>query len=239
MNKTIYKSVCTSYEKNINENSLGISNYCEDLTLYDNDSVIACLLSKEIYNYSKSKLKNFTIYEKVSGLVYGIYIKNETEAFVSFKGTSSLSDVIADINYVKVDDTYDIPGKFHKGFHDLILLDGTVEKIFNSIPLNIKKIYITGHSLGAALATIFYAYAKTQNIETELITFGSPRLGDLEFSKFLSDKSCKRYVNGSDIITKIPYFGFFHVKNKIQLGSSKSVSPIRDHDIDNYLSNIF
>lgn len=239
MNKIICKSICT-YENKVNKNN---TNFHACSKMESDDPVkMSCILSKEIYNYRNTNMNNLIIREKLNpGLVFGIYMKSKKEAFIVFKGTSTLENIITDIDIVKVDDNYNIPGKFHKGFHDLILKNETAEKIYDTIPMSVKKIYITGHSLGAALATVFYAFIKKCTIESELITFGSPRIGDIEFACYInqSAESCKRYVNGGDIITKIPIFGFAHIDTKYQLGNKKSVSCIADHDIDNYLTEIF
>jgi predicted lipase len=208
----------------------------------DDPVKMACILSKEIYRYSNTTMKNLDIHTKTTGLVFGIYMKTKKEAFIVFKGTSTLENVISDLDIIQVDDNYNIPGKFHKGFHDLILKNETAEKIYDTIPMSVRKIYVTGHSLGAALATVFYAFIKKCTIESELITFGSPKVGDLEFAEYInhsSPDSCKRYVNGCDVIAKIPVFGFAHVDTKYQIGNKKNGSFVRDHSIDNYLTEIF
>ncbi|MDH5404395.1 MAG: lipase family protein [Candidatus Heimdallarchaeota archaeon] len=70
-----------------------------------------------------------------------------------------------------------------------------------------SKIYITGHSLGAALAYIcsvdlYYARAM-KNIC--LLTFGSPRPGNEIFSTSLDKKiEIRRVVNNRDIVCRIP-----------------------------------
>lgn len=241
MEKFICGKIC-SYENKVNKTNYPY--YYSDILEEENNDKIACRLSKEIYNYENNIIENMTIYEKASGLVYGVFLKNNKEVFVIFKGTSSFSNVISDINLAKFDDSYDIPGKFHKGFHDLILKNNVCEKIYNDIPLSATKIYITGHSLGGALATVFYSFVKKCNIDSELITFGSPRVGDSEFAKYLNENSgggggkMKRYVNGSDIICKLPVLGYHHVDTKINIGTCKFLPSVEDHHIDNYIKNL-
>jgi hypothetical protein len=74
---------------------------------------------------------------------------------------------------------------------------------------NVDKLYITGHSLGAAMATV--AASRVQSKVTALVTFGSPRVGDAEFVKSLT-VTHYRVQNNCDDVTKVPFrlMGFSH-----------------------------
>jgi triacylglycerol lipase len=65
-------------------------------------------------------------------------------------------------------------------------------------------VYFTGHSLGAALATI--SITRFQGQACALYTFGSPRAGDDRFVRAVLQKTTKifRFVNCQDIVTQIP-----------------------------------
>ena len=65
-------------------------------------------------------------------------------------------------------------------------------------------VYFTGHSLGAALATI--SVARFQGVNCALYTFGSPRVGDDRFVRAVLQKTPKvfRFINCQDIVTQIP-----------------------------------
>ena len=65
-------------------------------------------------------------------------------------------------------------------------------------------VYFTGHSLGAALATI--AAVRFAGGTCALYTFGSPRVGDDRFVRAVLDKTklVFRFVNSQDIVTQIP-----------------------------------
>lgn len=74
---------------------------------------------------------------------------------------------------------------------------------------------ITGHSLGAALATLT-AYDITTRYENApmvtVISFGGPRVGNRGFRAHLERSGTRilRIVNSDDIITKVPGFVFKH-----------------------------
>ena len=65
-------------------------------------------------------------------------------------------------------------------------------------------VYFTGHSLGAALATI--SVTRFQGAACALYTFGSPRVGDDRFVRAVLQETTKvfRFVNCQDIVTQIP-----------------------------------
>lgn len=75
-----------------------------------------------------------------------------------------------------------------------------------------KQIFITGHSLGGALATLATSHIikliadhKISANSPILYTFASPRVGDLNFASNFSDlKECYRIANSEDIVPKIP-----------------------------------
>jgi triacylglycerol lipase len=68
-----------------------------------------------------------------------------------------------------------------------------------------RPIWFTGHSLGAALATLAAnLYGNCQG----LYTFGSPRVGDLEFRNRFRPTNY-RFVNSNDIVTRVPPEGLY------------------------------
>lgn len=91
-------------------------------------------------------------------------------------------------------------------------------KTYNNEPLSIT---ITGHSLGAALATLT-AYDITNKLLfaggagnaplVTVVSFGGPRVGNKAFRRQLEKTGTKvlRIVNSDDPITKLPGFFFIH-----------------------------
>lgn len=125
---------------------------------------------------------------------------------LSFRGTevSQKSDVLADLKAGKNIEA--CGGKVHVGFK------GEINKVWPAIEkaiAGIDTLYITGHSLGAAMATI--AASRMQDRVTTLITFGSPRVGNAEFVDSLT-VTHYRVQNNCDDVTKVPFrlMGFRH-----------------------------
>ncbi len=135
-------------------------------------------------------------------------------AVLAFRGTevTKLKDITTDI---KAGMAAMIEGRVHKGFRQ------AYESVKDDIEKNVAKLegiplYITGHSLGAALATL-----ATQTLEQNhrfrdqiaaCYTFGSPRVGNAEFDRELKSV-VYRVVNTTDIVTIIPLLvmGYIHI----------------------------
>lgn len=134
-------------------------------------------------------------------------IENESHRVLSFRGTEikQPSDVVADLKASKNrSETY---GRVHRGFK------GELDKLWTDIKKEIDKgalpLYITGHSLGAAMATL--AAGRLASKTKALITFGSPRVGNRSFINNLFVEHF-RVVNNNDAVTKVPLWimGYRH-----------------------------
>lgn len=77
-----------------------------------------------------------------------------------------------------------------------------------------KKLYISGHSLGASLGTMFVAKMVQSSSPLldyfqGLYTFGQPKLGDTNFSKIFDAKLSSKifhHVYNNDIIARLPSY---------------------------------
>lgn len=84
-----------------------------------------------------------------------------------------------------------------------------VEAALDGVAAQGIPIWYTGYSLGAALATL----AAARRPPAALYTFGSPRVGDLDFVRRLQELPIQRFVNCCDIVTQVPppALGYWHV----------------------------
>jgi len=161
--------------------------------------------------YKKLGFKRHKYFDVNEAQAHAVYDK---EWFIlAFRGTEvkSWSDIKADLNVdsVNAKHTY---GRVHEGF------EKEVDKLWSDIrdyilkQLKGRKLVITGHSLGASMATIFAARLNTANSTIYVLnTYGSPRVGN-EFFKTSLDVQHYRFVNNSDDVTKIPFYhwGYRH-----------------------------
>lgn len=67
-----------------------------------------------------------------------------------------------------------------------------------------KEVYVTGHSIGGALATIFVTYLQREKYHPIVITFGSPRVGNQEFKRGYKYEHY-RYESYLDLVTHVPF----------------------------------
>jgi triacylglycerol lipase len=178
----------------------------EQLLTFANISAITYEDPKE----SKNKFKSFgfTIVEFFNVEGAQAYLLKDMNGMhvLSFRGTevTQKSDVLADLKAGK--NLEACGGKVHVGFK------GEINKVWPAITVslaNIDALYVTGHSLGAAMATI--AASRIQTKVKALITFGSPRVGDKDFVKSVVVDHY-RVQNNCDDVTKVPFrlMGFDH-----------------------------
>lgn len=138
---------------------------------------------------------------------------NDDEMAVCFRGTepSELSDVLADLNALPKKSMTD--GWVHRGFR------GELDKLWDHIKAltekhTDKKLYVCGHSLGAAMATICTSRIEEFRDVEALYTYGSPRVGTRSFVKGIKTTHW-RFVNNNDIVTRVPLalMGYKHHGN--------------------------
>jgi triacylglycerol lipase len=117
-------------------------------------------------------------------------------------------------------------GRVHSGF--LQKFDSIWPEIASVLDSWTAPLFFTGHSLGAALATL----ATARRRPAALYTFGSPRVGDADFAKTLQGIPIYRLYNPGDIFTFLPPangpFRFRHVGEPIQHGDSDLPEPVFD-----------
>jgi phospholipase A1 len=91
------------------------------------------------------------------------------------------------------------------------MVRGEISRILQSYGDEPLSLTITGHSLGAALATLTAYDIKTTFKRAPLVTvisFGGPRVGNRSFRLQVEKQGTKvlRIVNSDDLITKVPGF---------------------------------
>jgi triacylglycerol lipase len=142
-------------------------------------------------------------------------------AFIVFRGTQpdDPSDIGTDAQAVLVD--WQAQGKVHLGFRDA--LASVWDPIESWLGATGLQTWVTGHSLGAALATLAAALVP----RSHLVNFGSPRVGNDVFASQFDSRSVNRYVGCCDLVTRLPpaFLGYAHVPGMIYIDRHGKLRP--------------
>jgi len=171
------------------------------------------------------------------------YGGNDNFIAIVFRGSESSSDWATNFNagFVTLDNQ-DAPSnvKVHQGFRDAVFqndlansLDRHVQSLLDDSSsfggLN-ADVYLTGHSLGGALAQVMGAYLanKYSDRNFRVITFGQPKVGNDKFKDWseneLTNLSVWRFVNRSDAVPRLPpgVLGYDHAGHTLQINRKDS-----------------
>ncbi len=163
--------------------------------------------------------------QKVLGILRGIgfgatefFSATATQGFLTTDTTQHLSVLV--FRGTEADDPTDLAtdaqtwliewesgGRVHRGFaHALLETWPLIQPLLGRAE---QTLLFTGHSLGAALATL----AASKQHPTRVYTFGSPRVGDAAFTNTLAGVDVQRYVDCCDIVCRLPpdIWGYQHV----------------------------
>lgn len=161
---------------------------------------------------------------------------------VAFPCTHTVGQVLVDLR-ATMDEwecAFHVPVAIHSGFLASYL--SIERKLFGAITELIKsrgrrEVYVSGYSLGGAVATLFAARA-AQSMEIVMVTAGSPRAGDARFRNCFEayNKGYIRLVHGNtDAYTTVPQTElkggrlFYHVGQEVILdGDEIAPTPRRN-----------
>lgn len=183
-----------------------------------------------------------------------LFYNGSDRVVIAFRGTEiNPTDIFTDVYAFFNKDGV------HSGFHNAY--DKVHDEIVSVIDnWDDKEIYLTGHSLGGALATLAASRLERPNLMA-CYTFGSPRVGDADMD---SKTKCPvyRFVNHHDVVPRLPILamGYRHVgdlryltkKGKVVRCPSSLITElffalnlfrglkhtIDDHSIEEYVSKL-
>ena len=163
----------------------------------------------ETLNFARSNgFTKTTLVDNEGAQVY--FFNSKTDIVIAARGTqpSELNDIYADLEIFKADSVTGY--KVHQGFKE------EVDKVYDSVLALVeqhhnipstKKIWVCGHSLGGAMATILAQRLEHKggfDVDT-LFTYGSPRAGGPKFSAWCNKHlKHQRFVNNNDVVPCIP-----------------------------------
>lgn len=149
---------------------------------------------------------------------------------VAFRGTDDVEDWIVNCNCLSPEPTED--GGVHAGFK------GAYKTMRDDIRSLVRAkdpefVWITGHSLGGALATVcaYDLYKIDRRRPTVHMTFGQPMVATLDMSNSLHKKLDGRFVhfaNREDPVPRVPSFSYRHFSS---LAMFSGVQVMRRWDV--------
>ncbi|MDM0113836.1 lipase family protein [Variovorax sp. J22R133] len=142
----------------------------------------------------------FHVDEESGAYCYCTLRKSDGLAMVSFRGSQpdNPSEVITDLNFLPSPAGV---GRVHSGFKQASdALRPHVTQWLEGAASGRKRLLLCGHSLGAALATMFAGLVAPHAV----ITMGSPRVGDVDFIRSLPSQVVTRIVNCCDVVPTLP-----------------------------------
>lgn len=246
-------------------------------TILDNTKVLN-FLGKSIDDNIKNFIdKNYNFNGKI------IYLRNdvdsecmiwynETECYLVFIGTqmssddkmSLLKDLWTDICLgLKSIDFLSHKIKMHSKYIDNMRNENLIEQIKKNVEnLEFKNINICGHSMGCGLGlyTALELTNKYKNIQFNLITLDSPKIGNCYLDKFVKKiKNLTHFdlINGKDIVPMFPfvYPNYLHIackscvinhdgvvdiyKNPNDIINIFNNHSVKDHHTNNIIKNLY
>lgn len=143
----------------------------------------------------------------VASSMIGYVITGEDVTVVAFRGTdfNELPDWIANLKTYSTDTPH---GPIHDGFfHSYLSLKPQITKLLAT--RGHKHLWITGHSLGGALALVCsYDLIESEKLQVDgVITFGQPMIAREQLARHLDTNLLGRYarfVNEADMVPRIP-----------------------------------
>ena len=191
--------------------------------------------------YMKQSLQRHYYAAKVCRDLYhkpeSVYVtKHKGFTYVAIEGSDTITDWMYNMMAVRYNNV-------HIGFNlycNSCINNYDIEK---TIDVN-GNVIICGHSLGAVAAVLLLNKLNMQNVK-EVVIFGCPKFCDSIFMTSIENVlninniNLYSYVNGEDIVTKLPpdFLGYTSLKNQIQLknNSDEKHTSFEDHHIANYV----
>jgi pimeloyl-ACP methyl ester carboxylesterase len=182
----------------------------------------------------------------VDGSMVSYVVTGRDVVVIVFRGTDDEPDWIVNLDSIP---TNTPDGRIHEGFYDAYqtLRNEVVRAVRSGRP---KYVWITGHSLGGALAVVcaYKCLADDQIDVTGLVTFGQPMVTMGKLADYFNTRLLGRYVhfvNESDLVPRVPPFfshcgslvwfkdgGIKRSKPKRTYGSGKATRPNRLNNSD-------
>ncbi len=138
--------------------------------------------------------------------IFGFIATKPGAVLVSIRGTESPGEWLCDFEAAPASCQIST-GTVHEGFQRVY--EVIRESALQGLEAHLKPgdtLYVTGHSLGAALATLFASDAASKTGNLQVCTFASPRTGLADFVQSYNQRvpGTMRVANRWDIVPNVP-----------------------------------
>ena len=143
-----------------------------------------------------------------------LVLEEADHIIIAFRGTSNIRDWITDAQFMRtvLSDHPDVGRvEVHSGF--LRAFESVIVPLttyLRQLVVGERKVFVTGHSLGGALAILCAFELKKQSFNVQQVyTFGQPRVGNGAFKKLYEaplGNQTFRVVYQEDIVARVPHF---------------------------------
>jgi len=179
--------------------------------------------------------------------IFGLVAWNaeDSTAIIAIRGTQTIWDWIADIDAVPVPWLADAgAGLVHMGFQLVYEhICKSIRTLLSQV-VHAKNLWLTGHSLGGAVAVLAAWDLMSNGIwaAPQLYTFAGPRVGDPRFSANFNLKIpvCYRVVNFMDVVPQLPLPPLYeHVGEEFLVhGGWRPLDVTYAHHLTTYLAGM-
>jgi len=180
-------------------------------------------------------LRDFKFFEVPPTNTEAFLAGTDSAIILAFRGSQTVKDWLQDGQIALV--PFRKGGSIHIGFRNAVdSVYPLIESTLNEWSGQGRTLWITGHSLGGALAALTAAYLRFPADPTKtlpqpfagLYTFGQPRVGTVPFCDACGvdfGQLYFRYVNFEDIVTRVPprELGYWHTGRDEYIGSGGTI----------------
>lgn len=221
----------------------------------DTDNDVSLYISGDGVHFEK---KQYFDVDGTEGVIY--HDITDQTLYVAFRGTSGMKDISTDINILgkKFLNT-----KAHRGFVEAFeevkpILEDVLKTLLTG-KHGIKKIIVSGHSLGGALAQLGYLYMyvnyKTKldelGVTHALVTFGSPKLfhaRTIDTTLIHIFGRTLRVTHADDVVPTLPKYSSFlkktfkieyvHLGQHYGVGNEDEDGILKEHKLKHYIAKL-
>lgn len=192
---------------------------------------------------------------------YCIVVRSPDTIVLSFRGTASRKNAMTDLKiastkYEPCPTLYGFPVLVHKGFWQAwnTVRRRIIDEVMNeTVDGGVRRIFITGHSLGGALACLCSvelqvgfnerasAHGAESAIDVHTYTFGAPRVGNVAFGTYANTLLANYWhiVNTEDPVARIPKgLNYKRSGHQVLLGKNGNLEVYPSHFESSLFTNV-